>query len=124
MGNIWRALYLYTRLAFDLAVDFFFSLYWDRRKKPIPDLDKKHAILTESAVTLAKKIRQKELKSEDLVRAVIERIKEVSLRRFIMMTDFSIPVSIKWNIFFTPRLYYLYIYFWLISSGFQDFKFF
>ncbi|CAH0589251.1 unnamed protein product [Chrysodeixis includens] len=77
-NNIWTTLYLYTRLAFDLVVDFFFSLYWDRRKKPIPDLDKKHAMLTESALTLAKKIRQKELKSEDLVRTVIERIKEVN----------------------------------------------
>ncbi|KAJ0174834.1 hypothetical protein K1T71_009942 [Dendrolimus kikuchii] len=48
------------------------------KKEPIPDLDKKHAFLAESATTLAKKILQKELKSEDLVRAVIERIKEVN----------------------------------------------
>ncbi|CAB3230212.1 unnamed protein product [Arctia plantaginis] len=41
-------------------------------------LDKKHHILTCSAVSLAQKIKQKELKSEDLVKAVIERIKEVN----------------------------------------------
>ncbi|XP_075980781.1 fatty-acid amide hydrolase 2-like [Anticarsia gemmatalis] len=78
MGKTWRAIILYTRLIFDLAIDFFFSLYWDKRKKPIPALDKKHHMLTCSAVTLAEKIRKKELKSEDLVKAVIERIKEVN----------------------------------------------
>lgn len=78
MGDKLNTFLLYARLFIDMAIDFFFSLYWDRKTEPIPDLDKKHAILAESATSLAKKIRQKELKSEDLVRAVIERIKEVN----------------------------------------------
>nr|XP_049704213.1 fatty-acid amide hydrolase 2 [Helicoverpa armigera] len=79
MNKTWRAVILYVRLIFDLAVDGIFSLFWHRRNKTIPPLDlKKHAVLTESATALAKKIRQKELKSEDLVRAVVERIKEVN----------------------------------------------
>lgn len=62
----------------DHVIDFFFSLYWDKRRQSIPDLDRKHAMLSESASTLARKIRQQELKSEDLVTALIERIKEVN----------------------------------------------
>lgn len=61
-----------------MVIDFFFSLYWNRKWEPIPDLNKKHAILAESASTLARKIKNKELKSEELVTAVIERIKEVN----------------------------------------------
>lgn len=61
----------------DRALDFIFSLYWDCKKEVIPDLEEKHAFLAESATTLAKKIREKELKSEELVRAVIDRIKQV-----------------------------------------------
>lgn len=76
-------MFLYVRLIFDLTIDCIFSLYWDKRNRIVPDLDKKHAMLTESAVSLAKKIKQKELKSEDLVKAVIERIKEVRKYRLI-----------------------------------------
>lgn len=78
MGKKLKIFILYAKLLLDFAIDFFFSLYWDKRKKPIPDLESKHAILKESATALAKKIRNKELKSEDLVRAVVERIKEVN----------------------------------------------
>ncbi|KOB74483.1 Amidotransferase subunit A [Operophtera brumata] len=68
------------KIILDHVIDFFFGLYWDKRKRviPIPDLSKKHAMLTESAVSLAQKIKKKELKSEDLVRALIERMKEVN----------------------------------------------
>lgn len=72
----------YARIVVDHIIDSFFSLYWDKRRKTIPDLDKKHAILAESATSLAQKIRQKELKSEDLVNALIERIKEVGTYLF------------------------------------------
>ncbi|XP_063386841.1 fatty-acid amide hydrolase 2-like [Cydia fagiglandana] len=66
------------RVFIDKMIDFFFGLYWDGKKQSIPDLSKKHAFLAESTVTLARKIKEKQLKSEDLVRAVIERIKEVN----------------------------------------------
>lgn len=78
MNKITKTMFLYGRLIVDLVIDLFASLYWDKKKKPIPALDKKHHMLTCSAVALAEKIRQKELKSEDLVKALIERIKEVN----------------------------------------------
>ncbi|XP_013166813.1 PREDICTED: fatty-acid amide hydrolase 2-like [Papilio xuthus] len=78
VATILTIVVFYLRLFLDKMLDFLFSLYWDDKKKIIPDLDKRHTILTESAVTLARKIKAKELKSEDLVRAVIERIKEVN----------------------------------------------
>lgn len=80
MGEKIKAFLLYARIMLDHIIDFFFGLYWDKSKRvvPIPDLSKKHSILTESAVSLAQKIKDKELKSEDLVLALIERIKEVS----------------------------------------------
>ncbi|KAJ8714862.1 hypothetical protein PYW08_004843 [Mythimna loreyi] len=79
MSKFCKIVFIYLRLMFDYAVDGIFALFWNCHKKEVPPLDlKKHGMLTESATTLAKKIRQKELKSEDLVKAVIERIKEVN----------------------------------------------
>ncbi|XP_037293151.1 fatty-acid amide hydrolase 2 [Manduca sexta] len=78
MGKKLNMFILYVKLIMDLAIDFFYSLYWDKRKEAIPDLEQKHEILTESATALAKKIKNKELKSEDLVRTLIERIKQVN----------------------------------------------
>ncbi|KAM3959609.1 fatty-acid amide hydrolase 2 [Aphomia sociella] len=78
MCKILSAILTKVRLFLDYVIDFLFSLYWEGKKKPVPDLDKKYAFLTESACTLARKIRNRELKSEDLVRAVIERINEVN----------------------------------------------
>jgi histone H3/H4 len=62
---------------FENVWQFFFSLYWYCMKKNVPDLERKYAFLAESAVSLAKKIKKRELKSEDLVLAIIERIKQV-----------------------------------------------
>ncbi|XP_034834695.1 fatty-acid amide hydrolase 2-A-like isoform X3 [Maniola hyperantus] len=76
--SVLRPIFVLIRLYLDKMIDFFFSLYWEGKKKVMPDLEKKHAFLTESATSLAKKIKQKELKSEELVQAVIERIKQVN----------------------------------------------
>ncbi|CAH2092616.1 unnamed protein product [Euphydryas editha] len=76
--NILKTFFTFFRLCMDYFVDFVLTLYWDGKQNAIPDLDKKHAILMESAVTLAEKIRKRELKSEDLVTACIERIKLVN----------------------------------------------
>lgn len=84
MWETFLKLLMYARIVVDYIIDFFFSLYWDKRQRSIPALDKKHAMLAESATTLARKIRQKELKSEDLVTALIERIKEVGLKFSLM----------------------------------------
>ncbi|CAK1550379.1 unnamed protein product [Leptosia nina] len=76
--SILRTICVYFRLFWDSVLDFVFSLYWECKKQKIPDLDRNHAFLAQSAVSLARKIKNKELKSEDLVRAVIERIKQVN----------------------------------------------
>ncbi|XP_072945029.1 fatty-acid amide hydrolase 2-like [Epargyreus clarus] len=78
MSSVLKTILIYIRLLLDKIIDFAFSLYWDDKKQVIPDVSKNHAFLAESATTLAKRIKNKELKSEDLVRAVIERIKEVN----------------------------------------------
>lgn len=76
--NILKTIFIFFRLCMDYFVDFVLNFYWDGKNNAIPELDKKHAVLMESAVTLAEKIRKKELKSEDLVTACIERIKQVN----------------------------------------------
>ncbi|CAG9788524.1 unnamed protein product [Diatraea saccharalis] len=78
MCNVLSSIVRFIRSIYEVVFDFLFSLYWERKKEMIPDLEAKHAFLSESAVTLAKKIRNRELKSEELVQAVIERIKQVN----------------------------------------------
>ncbi|XP_072945026.1 fatty-acid amide hydrolase 2-like isoform X2 [Epargyreus clarus] len=77
-GNILKHAFLTFRVIFDMFVDFLFSLYWEGRRQPIPDLEKRHAVLAESACSLAAKIRKQELRSEELVTFCIERIKAVN----------------------------------------------
>ncbi|XP_045451334.1 fatty-acid amide hydrolase 2-like [Melitaea cinxia] len=77
MGPL-KTICVYIRLFLDRVVDFFFSLYWDNKKAVIPDLEKKYDFLAESATSLSNKIKKKELKSEELVLALIERIKQVN----------------------------------------------
>ncbi|OWR46450.1 fatty-acid amide hydrolase 2 like protein [Danaus plexippus plexippus] len=76
--NILISIYFTLRYYLDMLIDYAFSLYWDEYRQQLPNLEKKHAMLMESAVKLAEKIRKKELKSEDLVTACIERIKQVN----------------------------------------------
>lgn len=76
--NILKSIFFLLRLYIDKLVDYLFSLYWDEHRKPVPDLEDKHYNLMLSAVSLAEKIRKKELKSEDLVTACIERMKQVN----------------------------------------------
>ncbi|KAJ8712102.1 hypothetical protein PYW07_004944 [Mythimna separata] len=78
VSNMIKHVFLVFRTYLDLFIDLVYGYFWEGKRTPIPDLEKKHAILTESAVTLAKKIRNKELKSEDLVKACIERIQQVN----------------------------------------------
>ncbi|XP_068617537.1 fatty-acid amide hydrolase 2-like [Battus philenor] len=76
--DMMKKFFFLIRTYFDLFVDFIFSLYWEKKRQPIPDLEEKHGILSKSATELASKIRNKELKSEELVQACIERIKIVN----------------------------------------------
>ncbi|XP_038222443.1 fatty-acid amide hydrolase 2-like isoform X2 [Zerene cesonia] len=73
-----KQMFFLFRYYLEMFIDFLFSLYWDGHRRSIPPLDKKHSLLKESAVTLAAKIRNKELKSKDLVAVCIERIKLVN----------------------------------------------
>uniref|UniRef100_A0A2A4J4X1 Uncharacterized protein n=1 Tax=Heliothis virescens TaxID=7102 RepID=A0A2A4J4X1_HELVI len=76
--NMLKHAFLIFRTYLDLFIDIIYGYFWEGARKPIPDLEKKHAMLAESAVTLAAKIRNKELKSEELVKACIERIQQVN----------------------------------------------
>ncbi|CAH4030224.1 fatty-acid amide hydrolase 2-B-like [Pieris brassicae] len=76
--SLLKQLFFCFRLYLEMCIDFLFSLYWDGQRRTIPSLEKKHNLLKESAVTLAAKIRNKELKSRDLVATCIERIKIVN----------------------------------------------
>nr|XP_018917434.1 PREDICTED: fatty-acid amide hydrolase 2 [Bemisia tabaci] len=68
---------LFLRIAYDWVVDFIISfIYDDSKVKKIPPV--KESFLLDSAVTLAAKIRKKEISSEEVVSAFIERIKEVN----------------------------------------------
>ncbi|XP_061379301.1 fatty-acid amide hydrolase 2-like [Danaus plexippus] len=73
-----KSICIYIRILIDKTIDFIFSLYWEGKKQVIPDLEKRHAFLAESATSLARKIKNKELKSETLVQAMIERMKQVN----------------------------------------------
>ncbi|KAM3959662.1 fatty-acid amide hydrolase 2-A isoform 2-T3 [Aphomia sociella] len=70
--------FLVFRMCFDWFVDLVFLMFWESKRQPIPNLLPRHSMLAESAVTLASKIRNKELTSEELVQACIERINLVN----------------------------------------------
>lgn len=76
--SIIRNAFIIFRTYFDLFIDFIFSLHWNDYRQNILDLDKNHNILAKSALTLAKDIREKRLKSVELVTACIERIRLVN----------------------------------------------
>ncbi|XP_037292993.1 fatty-acid amide hydrolase 2 isoform X2 [Manduca sexta] len=73
-----RQIFFIFRTYLDMIIDLIYSFFWEGKRQAIPDLEKRHSILMESAVSLAAKIRNKELKSEDLVNACIERIQSVN----------------------------------------------
>ncbi|XP_047995520.1 uncharacterized protein LOC125233519 [Leguminivora glycinivorella] len=77
--NMLKHAFLFFRYYLDLVIDLVFAFIWDGERQAVPDLEARHAMLAESAVELAKRIRNKTLKSEELVRACVERIQAVSL---------------------------------------------
>lgn len=62
--------------AFDYVLDFILGLYFKRRKQTTHQPD--NNLVLESATSLAKKIRRKEITSEEVVRAFIDRIRDVN----------------------------------------------
>ncbi|XP_026741569.1 fatty-acid amide hydrolase 2 isoform X2 [Trichoplusia ni] len=77
-SNIFKHAIILFRMYIDWLIDLVFGFYWEGKRVKIPDLEKRHSILTESAVDIAAKIRNKQLKSEDLVKICIERIQQVN----------------------------------------------
>lgn len=71
-------IWLFIRSLIDKVIDYFFGLVFfdDTKKKILPKV--KNNLVLESGVSLARKIRQKEVTSEAVVRAFIERIEQVN----------------------------------------------
>ncbi|KAL0129364.1 hypothetical protein PUN28_004218 [Cardiocondyla obscurior] len=75
----WRLLkciIIQVHFVFDCIVDFVFGMYYDSKAEKVPPV--KDELLLESAISLAEKIRTKKITSEEVVRAYIERCKEVN----------------------------------------------
>lgn len=60
----------------DYAIDWVFSLYYNSRKRSVPALSDE--LVLQSAVSLAKKIREGKVTSEEVVRAYADRIRAVN----------------------------------------------
>lgn len=70
-------LVIWIHQGFDWFVEKVFAWwYCDSKRQRIPPVN--NSLLLESAVSLAEKIRKKEVRSEDIVKSYIERIKEVN----------------------------------------------
>ncbi|XP_018314545.1 fatty-acid amide hydrolase 2 [Mycetomoellerius zeteki] len=74
--NFFRYVIIHLHFIFDSIVDFAFGMYYDKKAKKVPSV--KNKLLLESAVSLAEKIRTKKVTSEEIVKAYIERCKEVN----------------------------------------------
>ncbi|XP_073992205.1 fatty-acid amide hydrolase 2 [Rhodnius prolixus] len=86
--------YFTIRELFDWIIDFIFGFIYGDEKKlaKLPNI--KHRFLKYSACTLAEQIRNRELKSEDVVQAYIERINEVN-PTLNAVVDFRFEDAIK-----------------------------
>jgi fatty acid amide hydrolase 2 len=69
-------MFAYIRYYFDLLIDKIFGLYYNSRVKQVPKPPNK--LVLESATSLVQKIRKRELTSEEVVRAFIDRIHQVN----------------------------------------------
>lgn len=67
---------VYIRIAIDYIINFCFGFYYGSKKETIPQI--KESFLLESATSIANKIRKRELSSEQIVRAFIDRCEEVN----------------------------------------------
>ncbi|XP_018373287.1 PREDICTED: fatty-acid amide hydrolase 2 isoform X1 [Trachymyrmex cornetzi] len=74
--NFFRCMIIHLHFIFDSIIDFAFGMYYDKKAKKVPPV--KNKLLLESAVSLAEKIRTKKVTSEEIVKAYIERCKEVN----------------------------------------------
>ncbi|KAK6626656.1 hypothetical protein RUM44_009132 [Polyplax serrata] len=77
-GTILLSLWFFLRSILDGLIDFVFNLvlYNDSKKKRIPKV--KNSLVLESATSLARKIRRKEVTAETVVSAFVERAQQVN----------------------------------------------
>lgn len=74
--DLLRCIIIQVHCIFDYVVDFIFGLYYDNKAKKVPPV--KNPLLLQSATALAEKIRTKQVTAEEVVKAFIERCKEVN----------------------------------------------
>ncbi|XP_011143305.1 fatty-acid amide hydrolase 2 [Harpegnathos saltator] len=74
--SILKFLIIQLHFFFDRIIDFIFGIFYDKKAKKVPPV--KDPLLLESAVSLAKKIRTRQVTSEDVVKAYIKRCQEVN----------------------------------------------
>lgn len=66
---------IFLRVYIDWFIDYIFSFFYVSERQILPQPT--NPLILESATSLASKIRNQKIKSEEVVRAFIERIKEV-----------------------------------------------
>lgn len=69
-------MFVWFRFYLDIIIDAVFGFFYDSYKQKVCPAD--NPILLESATSIARKIRRKEIKAEEVVRAFISRIKQVN----------------------------------------------
>lgn len=74
--SILITIFTIIRVYIDYAIDYVFSLYYNSRKQSLPGSSER--LLLESASSLAKKIREGRVTSEQVVRAFADRIRVVN----------------------------------------------
>lgn len=74
--GIMFSIFISLRYYFDLFIDYIFGLIYDNTKQRVKPSN--NPLILESATSLAAKIRKREVKVEDVVKAFIDRIKEVN----------------------------------------------
>ena len=90
LRGLWRRIAFCLRVLCDFVSDLSFSaLYWRSSRRGLPPVI--NEILLSSAVSLAARIREGKLSSEEVVRACVDRIKEVnSLINAVVDTRFEV----------------------------------
>lgn len=68
--------FLFVRYYIDLLIDCAFGYYFNPKKQKIPSCE--NPLLLESGVSIAKKIKKGQIKSEEVVSTFINRIREVN----------------------------------------------
>lgn len=68
--------FLFLRYYVDILIDCAFGYYFKTKRQTLPS--SANPLLLESATSIAKKIKKRQLRSEDVVTVFIERIREVN----------------------------------------------